>query len=654
VELSGLPVYDRDRMFLGYRGFGVCRDVERIMALRGRSDLPVDSGPMGIPATDYQSTKPREETAPAFAAANVVPFRTNASGTEHRAGGLIQHHALREFARQLNARFQESETEHAGDEAVEEPRDDRPQTASEAASPQTPNRANERRDAYAYALTEHPLLERLPVGILVYRHEHLLYANRAFLESTGYASLDALTEAGGLDSLFLESGAGSLGEADGPVKPLAITTRQGGKIPVEGRLFAVPWNGEVALVLMLASAQSDENDNRDAQLRDAQLRDAQEAHLAATTALSAARAEIDTLNAILEVAADGIVMLNGEGRILSASNSARTLLGYDVDALPGSFEDLLAPDSQMIVLDRVERLAAGATPHEVESSEVTALTAAGTQLSLLLTMRRIDGAERKVCAVIDDLSARKRIEHELADTKRQAQRSLSDKSEFLAKVSHEIRTPLNSIVGFSEVMLEERFGPIGNERYRDYLKDIRASGTQVVSLLDDLIDLSKIEAGKLELSPVELSLNTLVQTCVAEMQPRASRERIIIRMSLAPSLPMIVADPRSLRQIIVNLLANSLRFTAAGGQVIVATALSDVREIVLRVRDTGIGMSDTDVEAALEPFRQLAVRSAWGASGSGLGLALTKRLAEANHARFNIVSRIDDGTLVEIIFPPAP
>src|SRR5262249_8296296 len=149
---------------------------------------------------------------------------------------------------------------------------------------------------------------------------------------------------------------------------------------------------------------------------------------------------------------------------------------------------------------------------------------------------------------------------------------------------------------------EERFGPIGNERYRDYLNDIRTSGAQVVALLNDLIDLSKIEAGKLELAPIDLNLNALVQTCVTEMQPRASRERIIIRMSLAPSLPPIVADSRPLRKIIVNLLANSLKSPAAGGQVIASTALTDNREIVLRVRDTGIGMSDTDVEAALEPF----------------------------------------------------
>jgi PAS domain S-box-containing protein len=634
VELSGLPIYDPNRTFLGYRGFGVCRDTERVASpFERREPTPVEGEPTGLPAADYASTpQPRDDAAPPFtAAANVVPFRTNAA--EHRATSPIQTNAFRELARQLTARLQEQETD--GAPAPDQPEQeahgaDRLQRSGDASAPMPSNDVGER------SLTDHPLLERLPVGILVYRLDHLLYANRAFLDWTGYANLDALAEAGGLDCLFIESGTGLLGDAGGPGKPLAITTRLGSKIPVEGRLLSVPWNGELALALMLtSSAAADRQKVSEAALRTAQ-------------------AEIGALSAILDAAADGTFMLDGEGRVLSANQDAGALFGYGTDPITGSFGNLLAPDSQSMVLDRIERLAAGATSHETESCEATALTWARTPIPVVLTMCRIDGDERRVYVVLTDVSARKRVADELAETRRQAQKALSDKSEFLAKVSHEIRTPLNSIVGFSEVMLEERFGPIGNERYRDYLKDIRTSGAQVVALLNDLIDLSKIEAGKLELAPIVLNLNALVQSCVAEMQPRASRERIIIRMSLAPSLPAIVADPRSLHQIIVNLLGNSLKFTAAGGQVIVSTALSDNHEIILRVRDTGIGMSDTDVEAALEPFRQLAVRSPWGSTGSGLGLALSKRLAEANHARFNVASKIDDGTLVELIFPPAP
>ena len=200
-------------------------------------------------------------------------------------------------------------------------------------------------------------------------------------------------------------------------------------------------------------------------------------------------------------------------------------------------------------------------------------------------------------------------------------------------------------------MIEERFGPIGNERYREYLKDIRASGAHAVSLLNDLLDLSKIEAGELELTFVGVHLNDMVQSCVTLMQPQANREQIIVRTSLLPSLRPVVADARSVRQIVLNLLSNSIRFTGSGGQVIISTALSDDGRVVLRVRDTGIGMNDADLMAALEPFRQFPTSSRWGSSGSGLGLPLTRALAEANHATFAISSKVNEGTLVEIAFP---
>src|SRR5262249_39917314 len=198
----------------------------------------------------------------------------------------------------------------------------------------------------------------------------------------------------------------------------------------------------------------------------------------------------------------------------------------------------------------------------------------------------------------------KKSEQELVNAKHEAEKASSAKSDFLAKVSHEIRTPLNAIIGFSEVMIEERFGPIANERYREYLRDIHTSGGHLLSLINDLLDLSKIEARKLELNFAAVALNDIVQQCVAIMQPQANRERVIIRTSLPLSLPQVVADARSLRQIVLNLLSNSVKFTGAGGQVIVSTAFNDQGEVVLRVRDTGIGMSEKDIVTALEPFRQ--------------------------------------------------
>jgi signal transduction histidine kinase len=150
-----------------------------------------------------------------------------------------------------------------------------------------------------------------------------------------------------------------------------------------------------------------------------------------------------------------------------------------------------------------------------------------------------------------------------------------------------------------------------------------------------------------------VSINDLTQQCVAIMQPQANRERIIIRTSLSPRLPQVMADARSVRQIVLNLLSNSIKFTVAGGQVIVSTAVTDSGEVVLRVRDTGIGMSAKDIATALEPFRQVATAMRGRSGGTGLGLPLTKALAEANHATFHIKSAPNEGTLVEIAFPGA-
>ena len=229
----------------------------------------------------------------------------------------------------------------------------------------------------------------------------------------------------------------------------------------------------------------------------------------------------------------------------------------------------------------------------------------------------------------------------------------SQKSDFLAKISHEIRTPLNAIIGFCEVMIEERFGPVNNERYRDYLRDIQLSGTHLMSLINDLLDLSKIEAGKLDLAFAAVPVNEVVQECVALMQPEANRRRIIIRTSLAASVPRVVADLRSLRQIVLNLLSNAVKFTPAGGQVIVSTASDDGGEVVIRVRDTGIGMTAAELETAMKPFRQIATSRLGKSEGTGLGLPLTKALVEANRATFAIDSTPNQGTLARVTFPNA-
>ena len=629
VEMSGLPVFDRDRNFEGFRGFGICRNGTRIV-----TDEPAEAPPpQQPPRADVLEFRAPQLSVPAPAlepAPSLSP---------------VEHSAFEELARELNARLK-----NAPAKGATSPADDfgiesfEPAAIPLAIPTAEPPKAARNGDAARDTQEGRPILDRLPVGILVYRLNNLVYANRAFLDWTGYATLDALREAGGLDSLFIETkmssdDAGKDGIKNG-TKALTIATINGSQKPVEGKLFSVSWNNESALVLMInTQIVSDE-------------RAKSSEKLASENSLRRLQNENQEMRAILDTATDGVVVLDRAGHILQANRSAEALFGYDAaDFTEISFGDLFAPESRRSVMDYLERLARGAAASILETGrDAIGRVKRGGLVPLYVTIGRIEDGE-KLCAVLRDVTAWKRTEEELINARQQAERASTAKSEFLAKISHEIRTPLNAIIGFSEVMIDERFGPVGNERYAQYLKDIHSSGGHLISLLNDLLDLSKIEAGKLELNFVSVNLNDLVQSCVAIMQEQANKERVIIRTSLPANLPQIVADARSVRQIALNLLSNSIKFTGAGGQVIVSTAVNDGNEIVLRVRDTGVGMSEKELQTALEPFRQLATAARWGSSGTGLGLPITKALSEANHARFRITSQVDTGTLVEVAFP---
>ena len=652
IEMSGLPVFDRDRRFRGYRGFGVCRDIGRINQLaRTRREHPIgfrpaestpqqaDAAPTAAAGPTAAPDKPEavaaadampqaERPAPTVApgSANVVPFRPSPAPEPKVTPTLspVERRAFRELAQELTARLQGPEGAPA---VAADSTEGRPAEVSEAAALAVPA---------AKPVLEQVLLDRIPIGVLVYRHDKLLYANRHFLEWSGYKNLDAIEAAGGLNALFAEPGADALAETAGTASPsiksLSIVTQRGDRLPVDGRMFTVPWNGSSALALIVANGHGEA------------------AQRQAESALGAAEKENRELKSILDTAADGVITLDAEGRIVGANARAASLFGKTAAVLAGrSFGELFAPESERAARDYFDRIARG-TGALNNVLDVAARTGDDGLIPLAVTLTRV-GSDR-ICALFRDITSRKDSEEELRNAKREALRAASAKAEFLAKVSHEIRTPLNTMTGFAEVIMAERFGPIGNERYREYIKDIHSAGTHLVSMLNDLLDLSRIETGQIDLNFANVSLNELTQQCVGIMQPQANRARIIIRTSLTPGVPLVVADERSLRQIVLNLISNSIRFTGPGGQVIVSTVFTDSREAALRVRDTGAGMSEKDIAAALEPFRQIATSGSWGSGGTGFGLPLTKALAEANRAEFSIKSAPNAGTLVEIAFPP--
>ncbi len=366
------------------------------------------------------------------------------------------------------------------------------------------------------------------------------------------------------------------------------------------------------------------------------------------------KAEFRELTAILDTAMDGIAVLDSHGRILSLNRSGEALFGYDQNEVAGDhFTSLIAPESRALANAYFE----GLKSHDAASllnrgREVIGLARQGGTIPVFMTLGRIGASPAaRFCALLRDLTHWKKVERELEEARKDAERASALKSDFLARISHEIRTPLNAILGFAEVMMDERFGSIGNQRYKDYLGDIHASGTLVMSLVNDLLDLSKIEAGKMDFAFASVDANRIVSDCVSIMQPQAGRERVTLRLSLSPALPNILADERSLRQIVLNLLSNAVKFNRPGGQVVVATALADAGSAVIRIRDTGIGMSEAGIAVAFEPFRRLA--TARPSRGTGLGLPLTKALAEANHASLTIKSKEHEGTSVEVVFPPA-
>jgi PAS domain S-box-containing protein len=528
----------------------------------------------------------------------------------------VERSAFREIARALGARFEdEARSAHEVTPGPSEPR--------QPARPLPP--------AGGAAM-----LDRLPAGILIHRGEQILFANRSLLELAGYDDIATLRESGGFMRLF--PGSPTLADSEEAGRVLVLSTRAAGSLMVDVRSGPVEWEGAPASLVMLQPLPDGDPGER-LRRTEAELRESDQ--------------RVHELEAILDTATDGVIVVDETGRILSLNRSAEALFGYDQREVVGdAITVLLAPESHIVALDYLEGLRApGVASLLNDGRDVMGRVRQGGSIPLFMTMGHVsEGPNRKFCAVLRDITAFKKAEGELLAAKRSAEEASAQKSDLLAKISHEIRTPLNAIIGFAEVMLEERFGPVGNERYKDYLKDVHASGAHVISLVNDLLDLAKIEAGRMELAFTSVSLNELVSSCVALLQPQAARERIVMRTSFASKLPPVVADERSMRQIVLNLVSNAIKFTDAGGQVIVSTAVTDRGEVAFRVRDTGIGMTEAEVEAALEPFRQLATARKRG--GTGLGLPLTKALVEANRGALQISSHPNEGTLVEVLFPP--
>ncbi|MBO0334894.1 PAS-domain containing protein [Sneathiella sp. CAU 1612] len=253
--------------------------------------------------------------------------------------------------------------------------------------------------------------------------------------------------------------------------------------------------------------------------------------------------------------------------------------------------------------------------------------------------------------VIRDISAQMQIEDFLKQAKDEAEYAAQIKGKFLANMSHELRTPLNAVIGFSEVIISEIFGPVGSKKYLEYAHDINSSGLHLLDLINDILDFSKIEAGEQKINEEKVEIDVLVNECIRLTQQRAIENDINIKLEFDPLLPQIFADRRMIKQILINLLSNAVKFTPTGGRIITSVQLLENEGMKISVSDNGIGIREGDIERALTPFVQVDNDKSRKYHGTGLGLPLSKNLAEMHEGRLELISKYGEGTVVTLYLP---
>jgi len=500
-------------------------------------------------------------------------------------------------------------------------------------------------------------IDRYAHAVLISRGDQVLHANPKALEIFGYGSVDDLINDDAVWTYF-----STLGQSV-PVATLAL--ENGGDVSFAAQLSEVAWQNGPARQFILKPVAAPVVKPGEVKIT---LPSVAIAAPVEPQAIPAAKEIIhppenvqntqpvadEELRAILDTATDGIITLDRDGKIHTFSAGAEAIFGYRIaEVADKPFGDLLAPDSRKVLRDYLSALQGpGLASVFNDGREVNAIVKQGGSVPLFLTIGALQSLTSRAafCAVVRDITQWKRTEAELREAKEVAEATSRQKSEFLARISHELRTPLNAIMGFSEVMRLERFGEIQNDKYRGYVNDIHSSGGLLLSLINDLLDLSKVEAGQLELNFTAVNLSDTADNAIKMLQEAATGARVVIRKAMPSDLPNVVADQRSMRQIMLNILSNAIKFTDPGGQVIVSAQVNKSGELKLRVKDTGIGMNAEQLRDALEPFKRV-VTEGREVQGTGLGLPLTKALAEANRTKFDISSEPRKGTLIELTFP---
>lgn len=276
---------------------------------------------------------------------------------------------------------------------------------------------------------------------------------------------------------------------------------------------------------------------------------------------------------------------------------------------------------------------------------------------LMLVGKGINRTSTAMLTLRDEKDALiERLETEKTTAERErsrAEEASQTKSTFLASISHELRTPLNAIIGFSDVMRGETFGPLGHTNYRQYADDIHGSGRHLLSLIDDVLDLARIEAGRLELTEEPVNLREVASECLRMIELPANHRRISLKLDMPRHLPRIHADNRAIRQLWLNLASNALKFTDDGGKLTLFAHIDEDGAIAFGVEDTGCGMDAEELAVVMQAFTQGHSKARTGERGTGLGLAIVSGLVAAHGGRINLESEVNKGTQATVVLPRA-
>ena len=363
-------------------------------------------------------------------------------------------------------------------------------------------------------------------------------------------------------------------------------------------------------------------------------------------------AEARLLQSTLENIGEGLSVFDSRGRLIAWNSRFCELLELPTELTVGApLRDILMLQAVRGDFGRDDPSVEVAKRLEGFYRDVPTTKERVTPQGRMLQISRRAMPDGSVVSVYSDITDLKASERKLIQARSQAEMANHAKSEFLANMSHELRTPLNAIIGFSEIIAHELFGPLGNEKYLDYMKDIHQSSLHLLSIINDVLDMSKIEAGKLELSKEPLNIRHLIGEVIRMMRERADSRGIGLVTKLADEEVEIWADERAMKQIFLNLLSNAIKFSRDGGEVCIRVISDEPGLAVVEFEDHGIGMNEEELERALQPFGQAKPSTTRNYGGTGLGLPITKGLIEAHGGKLAIESRAGQGTIARISLP---